>query len=398
MSGSSGEDFAPFLERWQVMIDLLARLSAMPYAMINRVDGDELVVQTLNAGAAGFKAADRFPLCVNTYCARALRNRAPLLVEDSRSLPEMDDNPTAQFGLVAYYGLPIRRPDGGLFGTICILDARPRRPEDDSMRLIGVMRDAIEQDLALLHKNAALAASEMLAQAARLEAERANRAKTDFLARINHELRTPLGAMLGFAQLLELDQAPALSPGQRQRVAHIRHAGDHLLALVEEMLDVSSIETGQLLLQPGRCELAPQIREALAQCQAQADAAGVSLHAPAEAPAVRADARRLHQVLLNLLSNAIKYNRRGGEVRLSCAQQQGRVWLSVQDSGLGMDEAQLAQLFQPFNRLGREHSGIAGTGLGLALCRQLLELMDGRIEVSSAPGLGTTVRVDLPLA
>jgi len=390
-------DFIPMLLRWQRMVDLLARMSGMPYAMINRWEGEELVVQAVSRGLEIYHADQRIDFQLNTYCARTLRQGQPQMVEDARLLPVMHDNPTAQAGLVAYYGLPIRHPDGRLFGTLCMLDTQPRRPDEQARELIAMLRDGIEQDLALLMRNAELAASEA-------RAGEASRAKTDFMARVNHELRTPLGAVLGFAQLLEMDAGAPLTATQQQRVQqqrvqHIRRAGDHLLAMIDEMMDISRIEAGQLRMAPQACELGPQLAEALAQCRGQADEAGVTLpDVPAGLPCVMADPRRLHQVLLNLLSNAIKYNRRGGTVRLGLAQGASLARLQIEDTGIGMDEVQLAQLFQPFNRLGRERSGVAGTGLGMALSRQLVELMGGRIEVSSHVDEGTTVSLTLPLA
>ncbi len=392
-------DFIPHLLRWQRMVDLLTELSGMPYAMINRRDGDHLVVQTLSQSLDLFQPEQRIDFELNTYCARALRQGETLQVTDASCLPEMQDNPTALAGLIAYYGLPIRQPDGSLFGTLCVMDREARKPEARAMELMSLMRDSIEQDLALLLRNAELATSEALAREAQRKADRASRAKSEFLARVNHELRTPLGAMLGFAQLLEMDGSAPLTPLQQQRVTHIRNAGQHLLGLIDEMVDVSRIEVGQLRLDLHPCELGAQLGEALAQCRGQANAAGLVLPPlPQGLPRVQADAGRLHQVLLNLLSNAIKYNRPGGSIGLRCGEQDGMVWLHISDTGLGMDADQLAQLFQPFNRLGRERSGIAGTGLGLALSQQLVGLMGGQLRVESQPDQGTTVSLGLPRA
>lgn len=392
-------DFIPLLLRWQRMVDLLAGMSGMPYAMINRKEGEELVVQAVSRGLEIYEPEQHIDFQLNTYCARTLRDGQALEVGDASRLPVMQDNPTAQAGLVAYYGLPIRHPDGRLFGTICMLDEHPHQPDEPARELIAMMRDSIEQDLAVLERNAELACSESKAREAQAEAAKASRAKSDFLARVNHELRTPLGAVLGFAQLLGLDATAPLTPLQQQRVQHIRHAGEHLLALIDEMMDFSRIEAGQLRMDLKPCGLEAQLTEALAQTRGQADEAGVSLtEPPTPLPQVLADPRRLHQVLLNVLSNAVKYNRRGGSVRLRVTQADGMAQLHVEDTGLGMDAGQLAQLFQPFNRLGREHSGVAGTGLGLAVSRQLVELMCGRIEVSSRVDKGTTVSIALPAA
>lgn len=392
-------DFVPHLLRWQRMVDLLTQLSGMPYAMINRRDGDQLVVQTLSTGLDLFQPDQRIDLQLNTYCARALRQGAALGVEDATRLPEMQDNPTAQAGLIAYYGLPIRQPDGQLFGTICMLDSVINQPGDQARELITMMRDSIEQDLALLLRNAELAGSEARALRAQQVADEANRAKSDFLARVNHELRTPLSAVLGFAQLLELDAGTPLSAQQQQRVQQIRGAGEHLLSLIDDMLDIASIEAGRLTLQMQRCDPSQQLHDAIALSRGAAETMQLRLpDVPASLPAVRADARRLHQVLLNVLSNAIKYNRPGGAIHLAVERTAQELRLRISDTGLGMSAEQLAQAFQPFNRLGRQHSGIAGTGLGLALSQQLMTLMGGRITLDSRPEQGTTVELALPLA
>ena len=245
------------------------------------------------------------------------------------------------------------------------------------------------------------------AQRDRLAAEAANSAKTMFLSRISHELRTPLNAVLGFAQLLVTDPALAGMPAQRQQVRLIHEAGDHLLAMIGDLLDLSLAEAAHLPIHLQNVALAPLLESCSAWCRPQADTAGVSVHCedPDAGAAlshgtavVRADPTRLRQVITNLLSNAVKYNRRGGDVTLR-AQAAGDEWLiEVEDSGHGISTGDRARLFQPFNRLGREASGIAGAGLGLALSQSLAQLMGGRITVQSVPGVGSTFRVSLPAA
>ena len=236
------------------------------------------------------------------------------------------------------------------------------------------------------------------ARLARNTAEAANRAKTEFLSRVSHELRTPLNAVLGFAQLLQIDATEPLSPNQQRRVTLIREAGEHLLQMIGDLLDLTRIEAGRLGLEPAAIELAPLLRECADMLRPQADAAGVSIEIEPIEPALRmhADRRRLKQVLANLLSNSVKYNRRGGWVRIAAAQREGETSLHVADSGVGISEDGLARLFQPFDRLAHRNSTIEGTGIGLALSRGLVEAMGGHIEVSSEPGAGSTFSVSLP--
>jgi len=229
-------------------------------------------------------------------------------------------------------------------------------------------------------------------------AQAANRAKSAFLSRMSHELRTPLNSILGFAQLLDLDP---LSPEQRESVAHILRGGQHLLELINEVLDISRIETGHLTIAVERVPVPSVLQEALDLVRPLAAERAVHLYEDGGAVghAVQADRQRLRQVLLNLLSNAVKYNRAGGTVTLSCEETPpGRVRISVRDTGRGIPAGQLEQVFVPFARPGTANSGVEGIGIGLALSRALVRLMGGEIGVSSMVDHGTTFWVDLPSA
>jgi PAS domain S-box-containing protein len=258
------------------------------------------------------------------------------------------------------------------------------------IRQLGVCWDITER----------LRAEEALREKA--AAEQASRAKSEFLSRVSHELRTPLNAILGFAQILDMDRAAPLAPVQRERLAQIARAGRHLLALINDVLDLSRIEAGAEKLNMRPTELRPLVEGCLALVGAQAAAQAVALRGPpsdAAAPRVWVDATRLQQVLLNLLSNAIKYNRAGGQVEVGIEQgQPGFASIRVADTGAGMDEAQLAQLFQPFNRLGREGQAIPGAGIGLAISQRLVEQMGGTLAVRSQRAVGSEFTVSLRLA
>ena len=236
-------------------------------------------------------------------------------------------------------------------------------------------------------------------QLARIAAEAASRAKTEFLSRISHELRTPMNAMLGFTQLLRTEDQGRLSERQREQVDLALQAGEQLRRLIDEVLDISRIEAGGMSMEPSDFELCELLDGVVRMSELHARECGVTLQAgytPRCKVLMRTDPARLRQVLLNLLSNAIKYNRPGGWVRLEIERDPYFVHILVRDNGLGMSEEQKAQLFQPFNRLGREASGVQGTGIGLVLVRQLVGLLGGETTLESEAGRGTLVRVTLP--
>jgi PAS domain S-box-containing protein len=226
---------------------------------------------------------------------------------------------------------------------------------------------------------------------AKQAAEEANLAKSDFLSCMSHELRSPLNAILGFAQLMDTGD-PAPTAGQKDSIDQILQAGWYLLDLINEVLDLALIESGKLSLSPEPMSLTELLADCQAMIEPQAAASGIHVHFPAlQGPClVRADRTRVKQVLVNLLSNAIKYNRVGGRVDISCATDDpAYTRICVQDTGDGLPPDKLAQLFQPFNRLGQESGAQEGTGIGLVVCKRLVELMSGRIGVQSSVGVGS---------
>lgn len=227
-------------------------------------------------------------------------------------------------------------------------------------------------------------------------AERASRAKSEFLARMSHELRTPLNAVLGFTQLLQVEAQDARDGAREAKLRHIRAAGEHLLALVDGVLDLSSLEAGNLRLDLQPVDVAALVEQALPLVEPLAQRQRVRLRRGPLQGVMQADRTRALQVLVNLLGNAIKYNRAGGEVVVAASALSDEVTLTVEDTGRGLTPAQIAHLFEPFNRLGAEREGIEGSGIGLTIARALVERMHGRIEVRSTPGRGSTFSVTLP--
>ena len=243
----------------------------------------------------------------------------------------------------------------------------------------------------------ALQESNVEMESAKSAAEKANLAKSDFLSAMSHELRSPLNAILGFAQLME-SASPLPTDSQKESIAQILQAGWHLLKLINEILDLAVIESGKVSLSLEPVSLCEVLSECQAMMDAQAIQHGIQMTFPVmDKPSfVWADQTRLKQIIINLLSNAIKYNKANGTVIVKCeVQESDRIRIIVNDTGAGLVPDKIAQLFQPFNRLGQEASGVAGTGIGLVVTKQLVELMDGVIGVESSVDVGSQFWVEL---
>jgi len=229
---------------------------------------------------------------------------------------------------------------------------------------------------------------------------RASRAKSDFLSGMSHELRTPINAIVGFAELLQMKTPDnGLTVKHQDYVGHILEGGNHLLVLVTQLLDLAGIEAGRLNLSIAAVDVGIVLRYVQGLMAPIAQKAEVSfvVDVPKDIPDAKADELRLRQVLLNFISNAIKYNNAGGEVVLTAeASPEGGIRFKVSDNGIGIPPDRSEELFQPFNRLGAEHSKVSGTGIGLAFSRKVVEAMGGTVGFTSEVGKGSTFWVDLP--
>lgn len=233
---------------------------------------------------------------------------------------------------------------------------------------------------------------------ARTAAEHANAEKSRFLSNMSHELRTPLNGILGFAQILAADKLPATQLEKQRFARNIVQSGQHLLKLVNEILDLARIEAGKVPLAMEAVDLPTVLQECRMMVTPLAAKRDISLgFGEVPARSLCADRTRLVQVLINLLSNAIKYNHDQGRVAVACTEAEGRLRIAVSDTGPGLEPDQVQHIFQPFHRLGRDEEE-EGSGLGLALTRRVVEAMQGAIGVESQPGQGSTFWVELPLA
>jgi len=361
----------------------------------------ERLVDSVTDGVITFADDGRIVL-FNSAAERLFQTRADAALGSAvdrffaAQLPRVAD--LAEHQIAAIHELTGKRAHDG---TTFPLEASFSRVATDDD---GVLNTVVVRDVTALHQ----ARSERQAREA-LEAS--NRAKTQFLSRMSHELRTPLNAVIGFAQLLRIDSARPSAARQLERINHIENAAGHLLALVNDVLDLSRVESGEMAVSSEAVDLAQAVEEASNMVSPLVTKAAVELlispagGAPAQArrsPAsqvwVAADPIRLRQVLVNLLSNAVKYNRHGGSVSVSWGVEQGQCHLRVIDTGPGIARDKLERLFEPFNRLGAETSKVEGTGIGLFLSRRLTEMMGGRLNIASTVGEGTIATLVLKVA
>jgi two-component system sensor histidine kinase/response regulator len=264
---------------------------------------------------------------------------------------------------------------------------------EDSFLIVACVRGVKDlQGTAFRNAEAELAKKGL--EVARDEAQRANRAKSEFLSRMSHELRTPLNSVLGFGQILQIDE---LSEDQEESVSHILSGGNHLLKLIDDILDISGIEAGRMTISKEPINVAEIVAETRSMAYPLASEAGIKLvepEIPEDAMYILADHQRLRQVLLNLISNAIKYNVPQGEVRISAVRDGERLRILVADTGIGIPEEKRSLLFNPFERLGAQETSIQGTGLGLSLSKNLVEAMGGTLSLTPSTA-GTCFCIEL---
>ena len=364
------------------------------------------VIQLFNVGAErmlGYQASD----VIDRITPAGISDPAEVIARAAALSLELETPITPGFEALVYkasrgiedsYELTYVRKDGSRFPAIVSVTAL--RDADDAVigyLLIGTdntVRKQAEQERELL--NRVLSDNSVELENARAQAEKANRAKSEFLSSMSHELRTPLNAVLGFAQLMASDSPPP-SASQQRSLDQILNGGWYLLRLINEILDLSMIESGRVAMSREAMALTEVLRDCRAMITPQAQKRHITLTFPSLAQPfyVHADLTRVKQVVINLLSNAIKYNRTGGSVLVECQQHGERVRLSVRDTGNGLSAEQLQQLFQPFNRLGQEAGTEEGTGIGLVVTKQLVELMGGTLGVESEVGVGTMFWIEL---
>jgi signal transduction histidine kinase/ActR/RegA family two-component response regulator len=396
--------------------EALLKTGALQSAIFNSANFSSIatdangVIQIFNVGAErmlGYKAAE----VMNKITPAEISDPQELVARAKALSVELGTPITPGFealvfkasrGIEDIYELTYIRKDGSRFPAVVSVTAlRDAQDAIIGYLLIGTdntARQLVEAERALLDQ--ALQDKNAELESAKIVAERANLAKSDFLSSMSHELRTPLSAILGFAQLLESGSPPPTA-SQKRSIDQILQGGWYLLELINEILDLALIESGKLSLSLEPISLAEVLRECQDMIEPQAKKRSISLvfpqfHVPYF---VRADRTRMKQVLINLLSNAIKYNNVGGSVVVDHVTSiSGRIRICVRDSGEGLTAEKMTQLFQPFNRLGQEANGEEGTGIGLVTTKRLIELMGGSIGAESTVGTGSMFWIELSLS
>lgn len=361
------------------------------YAIIRELSAETGELQLRVAeGWTGAPISDSIPCNNESPCGRAVLEREPLLFPDLTKDPSLQcEKELMRVGCVSSMAASISL-GASSFGALSVYSLKQREFSDTDVQFIQSVANIIATSVQRQKAEAGIAR-------AREQAEAANLAKSAFLSRMSHELRTPLNAILGFAQLLKMEEP---TQGQLESIGHIHRAGRHLLSLINEVLEVSHIESGRLALTLEPLELNRFLSNSVELMRPIASSGGIDMQfISREKPFhVRADRQRLNQVVLNFLSNAIKYNNEGGMVLVSLRQTTASARFEIRDTGPGISLEKRSQLFKPFERLGAETSSIEGMGIGLALCKGLLEAMGGSIGLESPDGGGCVFWAELPLA
>ncbi|HET7458172.1 MAG TPA: GAF domain-containing sensor histidine kinase [Gemmatimonadaceae bacterium] len=379
---------------------LASRLLRAPVALVSLVDADRQFFKSCVGLPEPWASARQTPLS-HSFCRHAVELRAPLVISDAREHPLVRDNlGIPDLGVIAYAGIPLTTGDGHTLGSFCVIDHEPRQWTDDEIATLGDLASAAVTEIEL---RAAL----RRAEDARAEAAAANRAKDDFLALVNHELRTPLSGIASNAQMLAMGICGPVTEQQARAVERIRLSQHHLTGLIAQLLDFKRIAAGHVDYDVVVVTAADAIGAAAAIVESELEERALRFEhrEPQGGVAVRADPDKLRQVLVNLLANAAKFTPAGGSVILDCDGNGDAevVRITVRDTGIGIPADQLDAVFEPFvqvkdARRPAAANGGGGTGLGLAISRALARGMGGDLTAESTPGVGSAFTVTLPAA
>ena len=357
---------------------LAARICGVPIALVSLVDKDRQWFKSTVGLEAPQTPREQ------AFCAHAIVDNQLLVVPDATHDPRFEGNPlvTGDPHIRFYAGAPLVTGSGHGLGTLCVIDRTPRELSSDQLASLQALSRQLMAQLELRH--------------ALLQLTEAERAKKVFVAHVSHELRTPLTSIRGALALVR-ESEPDLSDDTRELLSAAHRNADRLLALVNDLLDLERVGSGELAIMKAECDLAGAIARALETVRPIATDAGVIVSAAATSSRLQADSERLTQVLLNLLANAVRFSPRGGVVTIGVTGEGGRVRVSVDDQGPGVPAAFRAAIFEPFKQVqGSAAHRKGGTGLGLTISRAIVHGHDGTIGVGDAPGGGARFWFELP--
>ncbi|RDH84582.1 MAG: hypothetical protein DIZ80_03700 [endosymbiont of Galathealinum brachiosum] len=404
-AGVSGLEFDSFIDD---VLDRLTELYSCKYAFIGLLTEDGNHVKTLAVKIDGKRVENFEYELKNTPCKDVLNRKKELISRDAATLyPE--DKMLVEMGIESYFGSPLVTLDGSLLGILTVMDVNEMEIDEWTEPVLGVFSTRVSLELERDIANQELSQhrdhlEELVTQrtidlsSARDEAEQANVSKSDFLSRMSHELRTPLNAILGFGQMLELD-VEGFSDIQKDNVNEILDAGNHLLMLINEVLDLAKIESGKLDIDITKVSVNDVIDQCISLTGPQADTREIEIidQYSSNNLIVFADSIRLKQILINLISNAVKYNNEKGLIRVKAfVTDKDVARICISDTGNGLSEEEIDKLFTPFERLNAVNN-VEGTGIGLVICKRLIELMNGKIGIESINGKGSTFWIELKL-
>jgi two-component system, sensor histidine kinase len=377
--------------------DLAAAYLDTPIALISLVDESRQWFKSRHGLDATETAREL------AFCSHAIMDDQVFIVGDATKDERFASNPlvTGDPNVRFYAGAPLINKDGFRLGTLCAIDDKPREISKNEERILKMLAELVIEQFEIRRTNVLLKEQQKELEIAKRSAEDANRAKTEFLSAMSHELRTPMNAILGFGQLLGHMPGETLSEKQLDYTEQILNSGQHLLELIDQVLELSKIEAGQISLSLENVDPFAVMEECITMVNSKAEDDDIQIFLNCDAAdltQIWTDRGRFRQVLINLLSNAIKYNRVGGSITLT-SEKIGNHSLkfNVSDTGYGIPASQQPFMFEPFNRLGKENSTVEGTGIGLTISKQIIEFLGGEISFSSQEDVGSTFSLELPI-
>ena len=394
---------ADYLRKWQETIDVLASIYDVPAGLIMRVLPDEIEVLVSSQSENNpYEPGERADLGTGLYCETVMETRDLLHVPNALEDPDWQNNPDVKLNMVSYIGMPLIWPDSSVFGTVCVLDKSELDSSQNYLQLVKQIKKTIELDFQMLERTAELQDTALKLEEAREASDLANKAKSAFLANMSHELRTPMNAVLGYSEMLMEEAADVGQNDFIPDLKKINQAGKHLLSLINNILDLSKIESGKMDVLIEVFDVGGLIDEVVG--TAQPLMVKKNNHFKMECGdnlgTASQDVTKLRQSLLNLLSNAAKFTHEGTiTLQIACEQIDGVDWLSfaVNDTGIGIATDKLDHVFEEFSQADSSTTrDYGGTGLGLTISRRFCQMLGGEMTVTSELGVGSTFTIRVP--